>query len=283
MKICFSQEERNKGILNIFNINKTKEAIEFIREHEPEEGYFLGFSGGKDSMVLYDLTKRSKVKFQAYYSFTTIDPPELVKFIKKYYLDVKFLYPNYKGHKSFFGMIQYKGFPTKFTRWCCNELKKYPSNTIPLKHRLFGIRSEESSKRAKRPQIEEPTKKSKWNIYKPLFYWLEWEIWEYIEENSLPYCSLYDEGFHRLGCVVCPFLCSENRKMVDRNMERWPKYYKSFEKSMYKLWISKERERQLEKGYATTFEEFLDDWYKGFPNKNMRSEYKKYTLFDSRK
>jgi hypothetical protein len=27
----------------------TEEAIAFLQQHEPEEGYFLGFSGGKDS------------------------------------------------------------------------------------------------------------------------------------------------------------------------------------------------------------------------------------------
>ena len=67
------------------NLNgKTKEelAIEFLQEHEPPEGYFLAFSGGKDSVVLYDSALRSGVKFEAYYSATGIDPPQLIKFIR---------------------------------------------------------------------------------------------------------------------------------------------------------------------------------------------------------
>lgn len=104
--------------LNLASQIKEEEAIEFIQKHEPPEGYFLGFSGGKDSVVLYDLAIKAEVKFEPYYSDTGIDPPELVRFIKKHYPDVKSLKPNWHGHRSFFGMIPGKGFPTKFARWC---------------------------------------------------------------------------------------------------------------------------------------------------------------------
>jgi len=73
-----------------------EEAITFIQKNEPLEGYFLGFSGGKDSCVLKDLTKRSGVKFQTYYSVTGIDPPEVVKFIKRNHSDV--IWKNLKNH-----------------------------------------------------------------------------------------------------------------------------------------------------------------------------------------
>ena len=32
----------------------TEQAIARFREHEPPEGYYLAFSGGKDSIVIYD-------------------------------------------------------------------------------------------------------------------------------------------------------------------------------------------------------------------------------------
>ena len=246
--------------LNLEGKTKEEEAIEFIRKHEPPEGYFLGFSGGKDSIVLYDLTFKAGVRFEAYYSNTGIDAPELLKFIKENYPNVIWKRPNWRGHRSFFGMIPEKGFPTKFARWCCDELKKNPTKDVPLIHRLMGIRAEESNKRAKRPQIG---KIGKWIIYKPLFRWLEWEIWEYIDSNNLPYPALYDEGFSRLGCVVCPFLCNPNQRILNMHKVRWPKSYQMFEKAMFKLWDSKEKYRQWEKGYSQTFEEFLENWYRG--------------------
>jgi len=247
--------------LNLLNDKtKTEIAIEFIREHEPEEGYFVGFSGGKDSVVVLDLVQRAGVKHQAYYSATGIDAPELVKLINEHYPYVIQKRPNWKGHKSFFGMIPEKGFPTKFARWCCDSLKKNPTRDVPLTHRIMGIRAEESAKRAKRGEI---SSLGKWMIYKPIFQWLEWEIWEYIESNELLYCSLYDEGFHRLGCVVCPFLCNKNQGPLNQHRNRWPKHYAAFEKAMKKLWDVRESKRQIEKGYASTFDEFLDNWYHG--------------------
>jgi phosphoadenosine phosphosulfate reductase len=244
--------------------SKTEMAIDFIREHEPEEGYFVGFSGGKDSVVVLDLVQRAGVKHQAYYSATGIDPPELVKFINEHYPYVIQKRPLYKGHRSFYGMIPLRGYPTKVARWCCDTLKKHPTKDVPLKHRIMGIRAEESSNRAKRGEI---SKFGKWLMIKPIFSWLEWEIWEYIESNNLPYCSLYDEGFSRLGCVICPFICTKNQTNLNRHRERWPKYYVAFEKSMKKLWDIRVEERQTKKGYGGTFEAFLEDWYHGVSNK----------------
>jgi phosphoadenosine phosphosulfate reductase len=100
--------------LNIELKTKEEEAIEFIKKHEPPEGYGVSFSGGKDSIVLYDLAKKSGVKFQAFYARTGIDPPELVKFIEKEYPNVKHLKPN----DSFFHLIPIHGWPSISRRWC---------------------------------------------------------------------------------------------------------------------------------------------------------------------
>jgi len=70
-----------------------KSAIAVIKEYEPPEGYHVAFSGGKDSIVVYDLVKKAKVKHQAYFAMTTVDPPELLKFIKKSYPEVKWVRP----------------------------------------------------------------------------------------------------------------------------------------------------------------------------------------------
>lgn len=244
--------------LNLNGITKEQIAIRFLQEHEPPEGYFLGFSGGKDSCVLYDLTKKAGVKFQAYYSATQIDPPELVRFIHQNFHDVIWLFPRC----SFFDGIVYQGAPRNTYRWCCNDLKKYPSRltAIPLRRRLMGIRAEESATRAHRPQIE---KVGKVTHLKPIFYWLEWEVWDYIEYHNLPYCSLYDEEFDRLGCVMCPFICGPNQYRIERNKKRWPRHYTAFEKAMKQLWDVREGKRQIEKGYSKTFEEFLSNWYHG--------------------
>jgi phosphoadenosine phosphosulfate reductase len=79
--------------LGIYTYHYIEEAIDFIQKHKPPEGYFVGFSGGKDSIVTLKLVEMSGVKYEAYYSCTRIDPPEIYKFIHKYFPSVVWLYP----------------------------------------------------------------------------------------------------------------------------------------------------------------------------------------------
>ena len=76
--------------LSFFSIEKKiQNAITLLKMFEAKaiemhpEGYYLCFSGGKDSQVIYELAKQAKVKFQAYYNVTTVDPPELVYLSEK--------------------------------------------------------------------------------------------------------------------------------------------------------------------------------------------------------
>lgn len=74
-------------------------SINLIRRAEPTalryraEGFFVAFSGGKDSQVLLKLTELASVKFTAEYRLTTIDPPENVRFIKEHYPSVVIVRP----------------------------------------------------------------------------------------------------------------------------------------------------------------------------------------------
>ena len=47
-------------------VDKVKVAINRLKLHEPKEGYYLAFSGGKDSCVCYELCKMAGVKFTAH-------------------------------------------------------------------------------------------------------------------------------------------------------------------------------------------------------------------------
>jgi phosphoadenosine phosphosulfate reductase len=163
--------------------------------------------------------------------------------------------------------LQVNGFPCRTARWCCDVLKKDPCLSVPLPSRLLGLRAEESGKRAKKPRIDY-YKKYRQTIYKPIFHWLGWEIWDYIDSHGLQYCSLYDEGFDRLGCVICPYLCHGIRGDLKRHMERWPKHYAAFEKAMRKLFDNYECVVNPRSGgwnfrRETTFEQFLSNWYRG--------------------
>lgn len=72
------------GQLNIYGMDKVELAIERLKAYEPPEGYFVAFSGGKDSVVVKALCDMAGVKYDAHYSITTVDPPELVRFVKSF-------------------------------------------------------------------------------------------------------------------------------------------------------------------------------------------------------
>lgn len=90
-------------------------SLEFITASLKDKGeLFVGFSGGKDSIVTADLMKRSGLPYKLYYSVTGIDPPEMVKFIRKQYPECQFLRPN----KTFWHSMLTKNPPGKLSRWC---------------------------------------------------------------------------------------------------------------------------------------------------------------------
>jgi len=197
----------------------TENAIKRIKKYVPEEGYYLAFSGGKDSIVLYDITLKSKVSFDSHFSITSVDPPELLKFIKDFY-------PNVIWHKPKMSMFQLirkkKMLPTRLIRFCCRELKEFGGDNRTI---LTGIRWEESTKRKQR-SLYEPSihNNTKWFLH-PIIDWSDNEIWEYIKKNNLDYCCLYDEGYTRIGCILCPMQTTKGRLM---DKERYPKYYNAY-------------------------------------------------------
>ena len=104
-------------------IDKVQIAINRLKLHEPPEGYYVAFSGGKDSCVILDLVKRAGVKYDAHYNLTTVDPPELVQFIRREYPEA-WEHRN-KPEKSMWDLIVQKRMPpTRLVRYCCQYLKE---------------------------------------------------------------------------------------------------------------------------------------------------------------
>lgn len=219
--------------------NKELQVIENLRKWEKmacelnPEGFFVAFSGGKDSQVVLDLVRRAGVKYRAYYSVTSIDPPENVYFIRKNYPEVIFIHPR----RNFFKLIEQKGLPTIMRRYCCERLKE----GLGAGHMvLTGVRAEESSKRAKYAQIEifsrrvEHCGKERGRTYeqleenehrcikgkdklmvRPILNWTEEEVWDYIKRHDLPVNPCY-EKHGRVGCMFCPFASKSDIELYEK-------------------------------------------------------------------
>lgn len=189
-----------------------QEAIEFIQQNEPADGYTVCYSGGKDSDVVLDLVKRAGVKHKAEYYWTTIDPPQVVYHTKADHPDVQIIKPEY----TMWELIAKKGFlPSRRIRFCCDYLKERHSKG---NYYITGVRAAESKARSTRPRI---------NLYRgsthirPILSWSDSAVWEYIFDRNLPFCELYKEGFKRLGCIGCPMTGKEQVKF---EFEFFPKH-----------------------------------------------------------
>lgn len=198
--------------------DRIKKTIKILKEHEPPEGYYLGFSGGKDSIVLLDLLKKAKVKFDAHYLITSIEHPETLEFIKNF-PEVETEPPK----KTIEELIIKKGFPPIMNRRYCTTELKTKSGKDRLK--VVGIRAAESPKRK---NLEPMKLKGKNRYIFPIFEWLDKDIWEYIGKRNLKYHPLYDEGYKRIGCVLCPFASAET---IKKEFEKYPEIVEKYRKA----------------------------------------------------
>ena len=55
----------------------------------------------------------------------------------------------------------------------------------------------------------------------PIIDWTDEDVWEFIRSENIPYCELYDQGLHRLGCIGCPMA---GTKGMEKEFARYPKF-----------------------------------------------------------
>lgn len=252
-----------------YSIDLLRKAEKLALRYDADNGYYLAFSGGKDSQALYHVAQMAGVRFQAHMNLTSVDPPEVIRFVKRQYPDVI----RHKPKDSIYhlALLPRNGtMPTRLYRWCCEELKEGGgAGTVCL----TGVRKEESVKRSKRNPIEvsdrsfsgdldgfkeyqkEAIKKRK-NINQdqfadqgeqeircvegkdkiivnPIIEWSEKDVWYFLNEVvKVCHCELYDKGYTRIGCICCPM--SRPRQRL-REIKEYPHIKRNWMKVICQL------------------------------------------------
>lgn len=176
--------------------------------------------------------------------------------------------PTYKGKPiNMFSLIAQKGIPpTRLVRYCCGVFKEGTEKNRVV---ALGVRAAESKRRQNRdifstsvgklanskhfslPHVQEVFKEAKeqdevWDcaivstarkqktiLVNPIYDWSDAEVWEYIHENNIAYNELYDMGYSRVGCILCPLA---NKREKQRDILTFPaykeRYIKAFEKML---------------------------------------------------
>lgn len=269
------------GQINILGQDKVQVAIGRLKMFEPPEGYYVAFSGGKDSQCIYHLCEEAGVKFDAHYNITGIDPPELVYFMRENYPDVQ----RHQHEKSMFQLMEEKGLPTRLKRFCCAELKERggagrfvvtgvrwaesnnrKNNRDLVEFDTYGSNSKGAIEKReiflladndeKRNMIENCTVKGK-HIINPIIDWSEAEVWHYLKSRNIKYCKLYDKGYARLGCIGCP-----NSSKKRKELAEYPKFAENYKRAIAR-WLPgylERAEKDDRKPLFTTVEEWYSWW-----------------------
>ena len=271
------------------SVERVKMAWGFHHMMNPDgKKMLLAYSGGKDSTCLFFVCKRASEElgipmedmFHVQYNVTNVDPPELYRFIrdvmKKQYPFIEIHHPK----KTMWQLIEALGMPpTRIVRYCCAELKEASSEKGG--YTLTGVRRAESVKRMYRTEFEihGKTKEDRIllndndvdrretefcmqkNAYicNPIIDWSDDDVWHYIKGNNLPYCKLYDEGFHRLGCIGCPIAPPHER---EREFARWPGFERCYKRAFKKM-LANEGTRRKRRVTWQNEDECFEWWIHG--------------------
>jgi phosphoadenosine phosphosulfate reductase len=214
---------------------KIERAIALLKHWEPAalkldpRGYWVADSFGKDSDCIVELAKMAGVAHHCEHNLTTLDPPELIWYGKR-------TRPGTHINKPAVPMLKRlaqgtKGPPTRLARWCCEEYKEQGGARVG---KVVGIRIEESPRRALLWSEFVRHRKYKEAFYLcPIAYWTSADVWSFHSLRGIPHCSLYDEGFTRLGCIGCPLAGPEGQARV---FARWPKYERAWRSAFDRYW-----------------------------------------------
>ena len=274
--------------------DKVINAIRRIQAFCPDDGYFLAFSGGKDSVVIKALCDMAGVKYDAHYNVTTVDPPELVRFIIAMYPDVMLDRPEMSMRQL---IIHKQMPPIRLQRYCCEVLKERNGKGRVT---MTGVRWAESMRRKtahgtvtiidgkagaiaseiigarysknirggivlnddndeSRRMVEMCYRTSK-TLVNPIIDWSDEDVWEFIRTYDVPYCSLYDEGWRRLGCVGCPLGGFASQK---REFARWPVYRKLYTRAFDDMLLARKRAGKVNRNRLWTDGDGVFRWWIG--------------------
>lgn len=235
----------------------------------------LGYSGGKDSDVILHLCRMAGIHVDPVYCNTTIDPPGTIKHCIAN--NVRIIQPD----TTFLKLVERKGMPTRFVRFCCSVLKEKKIGD----YTILGVRRAESPKRKERykeyVQCRVYKKGVKTQQILPILDWENKDVLEFVKSENISLHPLYYESGEfnvkkRLGCIGCPLASQKNRR---QDFLRYPKMLNLFIKhyAVY-YYPMTEKNKKSVSYFRNPYERFISDLF--FDSLTKYLSYREGCLFD---
>ncbi len=185
----------------------------------------VSFSGGKDSLVVLDLAVKhyGAEHVEAIYVDTGVDFPSTRDYVKL--VEEKLGATIHSAYAPVKEQLSIRGLPSKDNRWCTLlKTRAFKEKLRKITRRdekilvIVGDRDIESETRSRKP----PVRRRIWYLEAaPIKQWSTLMVQLYIKMYNLSLNPLYEAGFYRLGCYICPALTSlERRIMIEKLWSR---------------------------------------------------------------
>lgn len=230
---------KSKNIKDLIEINKERlikqfnksvsDVIDMIIQY-PEHLWIINHSGGKDSTLVYYIWNEALSRLKSinvsepewFISFenTSNDTADTYKFIKQLPSDKLHILNPDIGFYQWLSDVKKYYTPSTRVRNCCSTYKEGQVNKVYDHNRdtimVLGVRALESAKRAnyetvmdyewRKEHFGKSNHPKKWITFAPICKeWSDEDVWLFLLMNNIPFNDMYRKGFHRVGCLICPF------------------------------------------------------------------------------
>ncbi|MFW9925922.1 MAG: phosphoadenosine phosphosulfate reductase family protein [Candidatus Thorarchaeota archaeon] len=225
--------------------NIEAEAVSFTKKtiaRQDSLPVVVAFSGGKDSLATYLIVEKALEESPPiFFMDTGIELPETIAHIESFARarDVKII--GQQSGDRFWESIDTFGPPARDFRWCCKVLKLGPAATSIADEMggenlsFMGQRKLESFQRSIEPRVTENPWVPGQTSANPIQNWNALEVWLYIFKKKEDFNPLYNQGYHRMGCFLCP---SSPLAELEGLRETHPELHARWESKM-KEWAEK--------------------------------------------
>ena len=241
-------------------VKRLREAAE-MSQALYDKPLLVTYSGGKDSDTVLRLAQIAKIPFEVQHSHTTADAPETVYHVRDKFRELELVgikceidyHTQPDGTRTtMWNLIPRKLIPpTRLVRYCCDELKEGGGKDRMI---TTGVRWDESTARKSRGALEIISKRRKKSIFlnndndedrrlfetctmkgkrvsNPIIDWETNDVMDFLTGEKVKLCSLYSEGWKRVGCIGCP-MAGKHRYA---EFARYPTYKKAYIRAFDKM------------------------------------------------